>query len=162
MTERTHFSHRNRDYPSEQRDYGHLSEFQTSGGGTPPKCSQIVFERFRDFLHQPMFSKTPQNSRYLRSPHRKACLKIPVAKSRHIGATIDNRSEHFHVRAKKQVEAAKVTPVFSHWPRKFVQIPNRVRWVFHCRYKVQILWFPPLSRQKMGVYMVRHTLTQSA
>lgn len=146
-TKRAHFSGRRRQHPSQQGDYGHLAKLQTGGGGPASEGRQVVFERTSDFLHQPVFAKTPQHGRYLPAVHRKAMLKVAVAKSRYSGATIDDRPEYIQVGLRKEVEAAKAAIIFPHRARELVQIAYRVGRIVDRRYEIQI---PAVGRQKQS------------
>ena len=48
-TKRTHFSCRRCQHSSQQRDDGHLPEFQTGGGRPAAECRQVILERTSDF-----------------------------------------------------------------------------------------------------------------
>ena len=144
-TKRAHFSCRCRQHPSQQRDYGHLAKLQTGGDDAASECRQVILEGACDFLNQPVFAKTSQHSRHLPAADRKAVLKIPVAKSRHVGAAIDDHPEKVQVGSGKKAEAAKATVVLAHRTRKFVQVAHGVGRIVEGRYEIQI---PTVGRKK--------------
>ena len=112
-TKRAHFSCRCRQHPSQQRDYGHLAKLQTGGGDAASEGRQVILERASDFFDQPVFAKTSRHRRHLPAADRKALLKIPVAKSRHVGAAIDDRPEKVQVGSGKRLKPRK--------PRSFLR-----------------------------------------
>lgn len=123
---------------SQQRNYGHLAELQTGCGHTAPECRQVVLECATDLLHQPVCSKTPQYRRHSATVHPKARLKIPIAETRYVVSTLNDRSEDVQIQTGKQIETAKTPAVAAHRARHSGQIMKCVRWIVNRRDKVRV------------------------
>ena len=133
--------------PSQQRDYGHLAELQTGCGRTTSECRQVVLECTSDLLHQPVCAKTPQNRRHSARIHPKARLKIPIAETRYVVSTLNDRSKDVQIRTGKKIETAKTPAVSTHRARHPVQIMKYVRWIVNHRDEVQVA---PVRRQQQA------------